>query len=166
MVSPHLTQSFSASRGESTRYIRVPGISKTGRDPFKEYLHSFSFSKLQKYMVTFFKEMFFCGISTSPLPTKQTDYSLCMYISHIFLFLVYLPHIWVKSKKGKKTELEHGQVGAPTVSSGFSAEVALRAHFKSLFMLSLARVHSESLWCCLLFHRQGSSCAISCLSIF
>lgn len=101
MVSPRLTQSFSAARGESTRYIRVLEISKTGKDPFKEYLHSFSFSKLQKYMVTFFKEIFFCGISTSPLPTKQTDYSLYMYISHIFLFLVYLPRIWVKSKKGK-----------------------------------------------------------------
>lgn len=46
-----------------------------------------------------------------------------------------------------------------------SADVDLTVHFSSLLTFSVARVCRESLWYCVVFHREDSSGVVSCLYI-
>lgn len=116
MASPTLTQFFPDVSGESTRCIRIPRISRTKRYPFKDNLHSFSFLKLKKYIVTFSKEIFFYRNSTFPLPIKQRHYSQHMYTSLPCLLATYLDKIYKRKKCESRENWKTRASGSITVS--------------------------------------------------
>lgn len=91
---PALMQFFSAAWGKGTGFSWVPEISKTERyTPFQN-VHSVFFSEFKTICdVTLFEETFSYRISTSPLPTKQTNYSQYIY-THIILFPLFTCYIF------------------------------------------------------------------------